>query len=58
MKMMARTAEKSYLNNFNGETWQEVKTCYRYFPSGCRECVRFPSGFCVKVERCEICYVF
>lgn len=58
MKMMARTVEKSYLNNYQGESWQEVKTCYGYFPSGRRECVQFPDGFKVKVERCEICYVF
>lgn len=58
MKLMAKTNEKSYLNNFKGENWQEVSECFGYFPSGRRECVRFPDGFVCKIERCEVCYVF
>lgn len=51
--MMARTSEKSYLNNYQGEDWSPVHVVYRYFPSGRRKCYQFPSDFCVKVERCE-----
>ena len=51
--LMARTNEKSYLNNYKGEDWAPVKVVYKYFPSGQRECYKFPSGFCVKVEYCE-----
>lgn len=58
MKMYARTNERSYLNNYKGESWQVVTTTYNYYPSGRRECVRFPSGFECKADRCEICYVF
>lgn len=58
MKLMGRTSEKSYLNNYKGESWQEVKECYGYYPSGCRKCVKFPDGFKVKVELCELVYVF
>ena len=58
MKIYARTTEKSYLNNFQGEDWQEVTECFRYFPSGKRLCYKFASGFIVKKERCESCYVF
>ena len=58
MKLYARTNEKSYLNGFNGEEWQEVQECRHWFPSGNRKCVRFADGFVCKVERCEIVQVF
>lgn len=58
MKTMARTNEKSYLNNYKGESWQEVSIIKRHLPSGYRECVQFSDGYCVKVELCEVCYVF
>lgn len=58
MKLMARTSEKSYLNNYKGEDWAEVKECRSWFPSGLRQCVKFPSGYVVKVDRCELAYVF
>lgn len=58
MKTYARTNEKSYLNNFQGETWQEVSLTTAWYPSGNRESVRFPSGFVCKADRCEIVYVF
>lgn len=51
--MMARTSEKSYLNNYKGESWAVVSEVYRHFPSGLRKCYKFPNGFCVKIERCE-----
>ena len=57
MKLMARTSEKSYLNNYKGENWAPVTECRRWFPSGNRLCVRFPSGFVCKVDRCELAYV-
>lgn len=58
MKLMGRTNEKSYLNNGKGEAWAEVKECVRRYPSGWRKCVTFPDGFHVKVELCELVYVF
>lgn len=58
MKLMGRTNEKSYLNDGKGETWQEVKECYDYFPSGRKLCVVFPNGHIVKADRCELVYVF
>ncbi len=58
MVMMAKTSEKSYRNNYQGEDWAVVSTCYNFYPSGRRECVRFPSGFECKIDRCEVCYVF
>lgn len=58
MKMMARTNEKSYLNGYKGEDWAEVTTCYNRFSSGRKECVKFPSGFECRVDRCEVCYVY
>ena len=58
MKLMAKTNEKSYLNNFKGEEWQEVTECMAMFPSGKRPCVRFADGFICKINRCEVCYVF
>ncbi len=51
--MMARTSEKSYLNNYKGEDWAVVREVHRHFPSGWRRCYQFPSGYCVKVELCE-----
>jgi hypothetical protein len=58
MKMYARTNEKSYLNNYQGEDWQVVTTIYHRYPSGLRECVRFADGYVCKVDRCDVCYVF
>ena len=58
MKLYARTNEGSYLNGFKGEGWQEVRTCFRWFPSGRRECVIFPDGFTPKADRCELAQVF
>lgn len=58
MIMMAKTTEKSYLNNYQGEDWAEVKPGYGYYPSGRRETVTFPSGFKCKADRCTIVYVF
>ena len=58
MKLMARTDNKSYLNNYKGEDWAPVIECYQSFPSGIRKCVRFPDGYKVKVEDCELVYVF
>jgi len=58
MKLYARTNEKSYLNDFQGEDWAVVKEVFRWFPSGRRLCFQFPSGYVVKADRCECCYVF
>lgn len=58
MKLMGRTNEKSFLNGYKGESWAEVKECRKWFPSGLRQCVKFPSGYTVKMERCELVYVF
>ena len=54
MMLMARTNEKSYLNNYMGEAWQVVEIVYKRFPSGVRKCVKFADGFIVKIERCEV----
>lgn len=58
MKIYARTNNKSWMNNYQGEGWQVVTLTHGFFPSGQRECVRFPSGYAPKVEDCEIVYVF
>ena len=58
MVLMARTSRKSYLNGYKGEDWQAVTECESWFPSGLRKCVRFQSGFVVKVHECELAYVF
>lgn len=58
MKLMARTTEKSYRNNYKGEDQAVVAECYKSFPSGVRPCVRFPDGFICKADRCELAYVF
>ena len=52
--LMARTNEKSYLNNYNGEAWQVVELVEKRYPSGIRKCVKFADGFIVKIEKCEI----
>ena len=52
--LMARTNEKSYLNNYNGEAWQVVELVEKRYPSGICKCVKFADGFIVKIERCEI----
>lgn len=54
MTLMARTNEKSYLNNYFGEAWQVVEIVYERFPSGVHKCVKFADGFIVKIERCEV----
>lgn len=58
MKIYARTNNKSWMNNYQGEDWQVVTLTHGFFPSGRRECVRFPSGYTPKVKDCEIVYVF
>lgn len=58
MKIYARTNNKSWMNNYQGEDWQVVTLTHGFFPSGRRECVQFPSGYMPKVEDCEIVYVF
>lgn len=58
MKIYARTNNKSWMNNYQGEGWQVVTLTHSFFPSGRRECVRFPNGYMPKVEDCEIVYVF
>ena len=54
MKIYARTDRKSYLNDYQGEQWQEVSLTTKRFPSGVCECVQFADGFIVKKEFCEI----
>lgn len=58
MKMMARTNQKSYLNNYKGETWTEVKSSIGFYPGGCRETITFPDGFKCRIDKCEVIYVF
>lgn len=58
IKTYARTNEKSWMNNYQGEDWQEVSLTYAWYPSGRREAVRFADGYVCKVGRCEIVYVF
>ena len=58
IKTYARTNEKSWMNNYQGENWQEVSLTYAWYPSGRRETVRFADGCVCKVDRCEIVYVF
>lgn len=58
MKIYARTNNKNWMNNYQGEDWQVVTLIHIFFPSGRRECVRFPNGYAPKVEDCEIVYVF
>lgn len=58
IKTYARTNEKSWMNNYQGEDWQEVSLTYAWYPSGRREAVRFTDGCVCKVDRCEIVYVF
>lgn len=53
-KIYARTNERSYLNNFNGEDWQEVEEVRRHYPSGFRKCYKFADGFICKADRCEV----
>lgn len=52
--LIARTNERSYLNNNKGEDWAPVTLVRRYYPSGLRKCYKFPDGFIVKVEYCEV----
>lgn len=58
IKTYARTNEKSWMNNYQGEDWQEVSLTYAWYLSGRREVVRFADGYVCKVDRCEIVYVF
>ena len=58
MKLYARTSQKSYLNNHQGEDWQEVRETQAPYPSGWRDVVEFQDGFRCKVEYCELAYVF
>ncbi len=58
MVLMARTNEKSYLNNYKGENWAIVKEGTGFYPSGKCKTVTFPSGYKVKADRCELVYVF
>ena len=58
IKTYARTNEKSWMNNYQGEDWQEVSLTCACYPSGRREAVRFADGYVCKVDRCEIVYVF
>lgn len=58
IKTYARTNEKSWMNNYQGEDWQEVSLTYAWYPSGRREAVRFADGYVCKVGRCEMVYVF
>lgn len=58
IKTYARTNEKSWMNNYQGEDWQEVSLTSAWYPSGRREIVRFADGYVCKVGRCEIVYVF
>ena len=48
MKIYARTNNKSWMNNYQGEDWQVVTLTHGFFPSGRRECVRFPAATCLK----------
>lgn len=52
--LIARTNEKSYLNNYRGEDWAPVTVTYMHYPSGYRKCYEFPDGFRVKAELCEV----
>ena len=54
MKYYARTNEKSFLNNYQGEGWQAVTIISKRFPSGVYECAVFPNGHIVRTNRCEI----
>lgn len=54
MMYYARTNEKSYLNAFKGEPWQAVEIVQKRFPSGLKKCAKFPNGFTVKLELCEV----
>ena len=58
IKTYARTNEKNWMNNYQGEDWQEVSLTSAWYPSGRREVVRFADGYVCKVDRCEIVYVF
>ena len=58
IKTYARTNEKSWMNNYQGEDWHEVSLTSAWYPSGRREIVRFADGYVCKVGRCEIVYVF
>lgn len=57
IEIWARTNEYSYLNDGERGRWVKAYLTTGYYPSGCRECVQFPSGFRCKVERCEIVQV-
>ena len=58
IKTYARTNEKSWMNNYQGEDWQEVSLTSAWYPSGRREAVRFADEYVCKVDRCEIVYIF
>lgn len=58
IKTYARTDEKSWMNNYQGEDWQEVSLTSAWYPSGRREAVRFADGYVCKADRCKIVYVF
>lgn len=58
MKLMARTSERSYQNNYKGEDWAEVTETMVRTPSGLHKAFRFPSGYAAKADRCEVAYVF
>lgn len=58
IKTYARTNEKGWMNNYQGEDWQEISLTSAWYLSGRREVVRFADGYVCKVDRFEIVYVF
>ena len=58
IKTYACTNEKSWMNNYQGEDWQEISLTSAWYHRGRREAVRFADGYVCKVDRCEIVYVF
>ena len=52
--VVVRTAQKSYLNNFQGEDWQIAPVFWKRYPSGNHQAVRFKSDFVAKLSDCEI----